>query len=109
MIPTIGRIVHYTLTSEDASQINRRRTTAAHIKDRMQPMASPAWPEGAQAHIGNDAAEGQIYPMIITRVWGKDESSSVNGQVFLDGNDVLWKTSVQVDNGPGTFTWPVKG
>lgn len=26
-IPTIGRIVHYRLSADDATQINRRRTT----------------------------------------------------------------------------------
>lgn len=108
-IPTIGRIVHYTLTTEDADQISRRRTTGTSITERMHVAASRPWPVGAQAHIGNDASEGEVYPMMITRVWGSEEESSVNGQVFLDGNDVLWKTSVSVGEGPGTFSWPTRG
>jgi hypothetical protein len=107
--PSIGRIVHYRLTGEDVSQINRRRTDGQSIRDRMQPMASPKWPEGAQAHIGNEAVGGQTFPMVITRVWGVDPTSAVNGQVFLDGTDVLWVTSVSVGEGPGTFSWPVRG
>ena len=30
-IPTIGRIVHYRLSEDDAAQINRRRTTGHSI------------------------------------------------------------------------------
>lgn len=64
------------------------------------------WPEGAQAHIGNVANEGDAFPMLITKSWGDNPSSAVNGQVFLDGNDVLWATSVCVGEGPRTFSWP---
>lgn len=31
----------------------------------------------------------------------------VNGQVFLDGNDVYSATSVKVGTGPRTYSWPV--
>ncbi len=105
MVPTVGRIVHYRLSAQDAEQINRRRTDGGSIALRMK--ANPAeWPAGAQAHIGNSVAEGDTYPMLITRVWGSTPESSVNGQVFLDGNDVLWATSVQVGEGPRAFSWP---
>jgi len=110
--PSIGRIVHYRLSADDAAQINRRRTTGASIAERMKYGSEPelkAWPAGAQAHIGNDAQEGHTYPMLITRVWGDAPTSAVNGQVFLDGNDVLWVTSVAVGEGPRTFSWPTRG
>jgi hypothetical protein len=66
VVPTIGRIVHYRLSADDAAQINRRRTSGVSIATRMKTFAgaveSPAvvygWPEGAQAHIGNAVAEG---------------------------------------------------
>jgi hypothetical protein len=103
MIPTIGRIVHYRLDDQDAEQINRRRTTGRLIADRI---ALAQWPIGAQAHIGNEAKAGDTYPMLIVRCWGDTETSAVNGQVFLDGNDVLWTTSVAVGEGPRTFSWP---
>ena len=110
-VPSIGRIVQYRLSAEDAAQINRRRTTSASIAQRMKYGDDPqmkAWPAGAQAHIGNDAKEGDTFPMLITKVWGSTPADSVNGQVFLDGNDVFWATSVHVGEGPRTFSWPTR-
>ena len=131
-IPSIGRIVHYQLSAQDAEQIMRRRTTGASIAERMKtwtgvdigptpapvtdgPLSPPAtaprivaWPAGAQAHIGNDVKEGDVFPMLIVRVWGPTAESAVNGQVFLDGNDVFWATSRTVGTQPGTFSWPTK-
>lgn len=92
MNPTIGRIVHYMLNSQDAEQINRRRTTSAAIRERIE---ADKWPLGAQAHMGNAVEAGQVYPMLIVRVCGDDPVSAVNGQVFLDGNDIFWATSRQ--------------
>lgn len=84
--PSIGRIVHYTVTSQDAVAISRRRAT--------------------QIHTGNEVVVERVYPMIITRVWGDEPTSAVNGQVLLDGNDAHWVTSVTAGDGPGRFTWP---
>lgn len=109
MIPTIGRFVDYTLDANDAEQINRRRTTGHSIAQRMKYGDDPqlkAWPAGAQAHIGNDVKEGDVFPMLIVRCWGDTETSAVNGQVFLDGNDVYWATSVAVGEGPHSYKWP---
>ena len=114
-IPTIGRIVHYKLTADDATLINRRRTTGAEIAERIQqemmtsaPPNRPVWPLGAQAHIGNEAKEGQVFPMMITRVWGDTPSAAVNGQAYLDGNDVLWVTSACAGDQPHQFAWPTR-
>jgi hypothetical protein len=123
-IPSIGRIVHYRLSAQDVEQIMRRRTTGKSIADRMRwsvvgkhdgaiPADSSdgsvrAWPVGAQAHIGNDVAEGDTFPMLIVRVWGPSADSAVNGQVFLDSNDVFWATSRTVGDQPGTFSWPAR-
>ncbi len=113
LVPTIGRVVHYCLHEDDAAQINRRRTTGASIAERMkQDVTTPApppafvWPAGAQAHIGNVVKAGDVFPMIITAVWGTTPESAVNGQVFLDGTDVLWVTSVTVGVGPRYWQWP---
>jgi hypothetical protein len=46
--------------------------------------------------------------MLIVRVWGPSAESAVNGQVFLDSNDVFWATSRRVGDQPGTFSWPVR-
>lgn len=110
-IPTIGRIVQYRLSMDDADAINRRRTDGASIAARMKYGDDPqlkAWPAGAQAHIGNGVKEGDTFPMLITRTWGSTPEAAVNGQVFLDGNDVLWATSVCVGEGPRTFSWPTR-
>lgn len=102
-VPTIGRIVHYRLSQEDAEQINRRRADA---NDQM------GWHRehktGAQVHVGNSVAAGDAFPMVITRVWGPTETSAVNGQVMLDGNDLFWATSVTVGDGPRSFSWPTR-
>jgi hypothetical protein len=103
-IPSIGRIVHYRLSADDATQVNRRRTTGTSIAVRLE---TATWHEGAQAHVGNSVQEGSVFPMLITRVWGANPTSAVNGQVFLDGTDVFWATSRIVGTGPGTFSWPV--
>lgn len=90
MKPSVGRTVHYMLSENDAEQINRRRTSGQDISKRIE---ADKWPLGAQAHIGNQARAGEIFPMIITKVWGDSPVSSVNGQVLLDGNDCFWATS----------------
>lgn len=85
MIPTVGRIVHYRLDANDVAAVKNQR---AHSSIET---GSGRYP---QKH-GNPLAAGDVYPMLITRVWGDTESSCVQGQVFLDGNDTIWKTSVQ--------------
>lgn len=93
---TVGRIVHYILNQADADAINRRRSAKPNW---------PEWPEGAIAHVGNTAQNGDTLPMIVCRVWGE---AGVNGQVFLDGNDSLWVTSRHEGNDPGDWHWPVR-
>lgn len=100
-VPTIGRIVHYCLNGQEADQINRKRVDAgfhAHTHDIV----------GSQMHTGNQAKEGDVYPMIIVRTWGNLPDSAVNGQVFLDGNDTLWVTSAMEGIGPRTYSWPTR-
>lgn len=102
--PSIGRIVHYTLTEQDAAQINRRRTTGAEIAERM---ATGHWPAGAQAHIGNTAVAGDTFPATIVRVFDGPEGN-VNLQVFLDGTDTYWATTI-AEGAPqdaGRWAWP---
>lgn len=100
--PGIGRIVHYTLSEQDASAVNRRRGDAnRNMTEHVE------CPTGCQLHQGNEVREGDVYPLVITRVWGTDPTSSVNGQVLLDGTDNLWVTSVSVGEGPRRFAWPV--
>jgi hypothetical protein len=96
MKPTIGIILHYTLNSQDAEMVNRRRVAKPH---------DPGWPAGAQAHSGNSASAGQVVPVIVTAVW---IDTCVNGQALLDGNDSLWVTSRMEGTEPGTWRWPAR-
>lgn len=98
MTITIGRIVHYVLTEADAATINAIRHAApgALIGD---PAPGPQ---------GNPVAPGEVLPAIVVRVWGPE---CVNLQVWLDGNDSLWKTSATQAsspdvNEPGCWDWP---
>ena len=84
MIPTIGRIVHYTLSGQDAFQIN------SHAIGSL---------------TANPVREGEVFPMMIVRVWSE---SMVQGQVFIDGNFTFWATSVSEGEGPRTYAWPTK-
>ena len=102
-VPTIGRIVHYTLSKQDADEINRRRKDAKlHRAEHIEASS------GVQVHVGNDVREGDVYPLIITRVWGSTPESAINGQVALDGNDLFWVSSAAVGTGPHTFAWPTR-
>jgi hypothetical protein len=102
-VPTVGRIVLYTLSEADAERINARRDDAiAWAKEhKLNPEHT-----GKQVHIGNVARAGDVYPMIIVRVWGSTPESAVNGQVLLDGNDTLWVTSAVAGVGERRFVWP---
>lgn len=96
MKPSIGRFVHYILTTKDAIEINHRRIPGVGH--------AATWPDGAQAHVGNKVGPGEHLPMLVCLMWAGD--NSVNGQVFLDGNDSLWRTSVKEGEGHGTWHWP---
>jgi len=103
--PSIGRIVHYALSDTDATRINARRTDGPSIQERL---LEDAWPVGAQAHIGNKVAAGDVLPAMIVAV---QSNGQINAQVFLDGNDVLWVTSrdeASEESGshPGRWHWP---
>lgn len=106
---TIGRTVHYTLSAQDAAEINRRRTNGSSIAERMKAYLPAVegpiygWPAGAQAHIGNNAEEGQVYPAVAVRVW---DPSMANLSVALDGTDTYWATSRHEGTEPGTWAWP---
>lgn len=117
MLITVGRTVLYTLTEDNAKQINRRRTSGASIAERMKVQISQVetatpilgWPTGAQAHIGNTASEGDVVPLVVVKVWPNEFGEGipgVNGQAFLDGTDALWVTSAKEGTLPGTWAWP---
>lgn len=97
MIPSPGRIVHYQLSESDAATVNQRRADASAGNPPFDP-------------IGNTARAGDVLPMLIVKAWGSGdnltETTSVNGQVFLDGNDTLWVTSRCQGHGPSQWFKP---
>lgn len=80
-------------------------------------MGANGWPVEKGPHIGNAVMAGDIFPMVVTKVWDTCGLGSVNGQVFLDGCDCLWVTDVKECLGvnpdglliaPGYWGWPPK-
>ncbi len=86
MIPTIGRIVHYKLTEQDAARVAEQREQ--------------------RKLTGNVAYVGDVFPAVVVRTWGDTAESACNLQVLLDGPDSLWVTSRTVGEVEGTFAWP---
>jgi hypothetical protein len=103
MIPSVGRIVHYKLTALNAEHINRRREDAKETRVSSNK-------SGVQVHVGNTARAGDICAMLIVGLWtdNPDHQSPVQGQVFLDGNDNLWVSSVIQGDAEGQFSQPVR-
>lgn len=97
MKASLGQIVLLKLSEGMVDAINRRRTTSTSIAERI---ANRVWPLGAQAHIGNTVKTGEVYPMVVSRLW---DDSMINGQVLLDGNDTYWATSVHLGENDGDY------
>lgn len=100
---SLGQIVFYTLTKRDADYINRVRAEAS------RKAVAEKTGVGLVAHVGEDVEAGQVFPMLITRVWS---DTSVDGQVHLNGNDLVWRQSVQLADqwpAPGRWSWPARG
>ena len=105
MKPTAGRIVHYKLSAQDAQDINRRRDDfEAYIRAYPRPDgAGRAGATGHVGHYGNRVAEDDILPAMIVKTLGV---TTVNLQVYLDGNDIFWATSRQEGENPSFWSWP---
>lgn len=90
--PSVGRIVHYVLSDQDADIINKKRADYEAFRASVRGSDIPGVgdPNGHQAHVGNHAAQGQIFPAVIVRMFG---GPNVNLQVWLDGTDTYWATS----------------
>jgi hypothetical protein len=94
--PILGETLLYKLSEQEAAQINKRRDDA--LRERARAAES-----GYVVHTGNRVTTGDLYPLVVTRVWG---GGCVNGQVLLDGNDQLWACSVAPGEGERQYTWP---
>lgn len=99
-VPRIGDVVLYELSDHDAALVNiRRRDATTHLREHTEAAT------GVQLHTGNRVAEGSVYPMTITHVWGDRPDAGVNGTVHLDGTDTLWATSVSHGTGARHFVY----
>lgn len=79
MTPTIGRIVHYRLSEDDAKAINAL------------PMP------------GNTVKAGDLVAAIVVRVWS---ASTCNLRLVLDGDGEYWATSCSVGDEQRQWNWP---
>jgi hypothetical protein len=122
--PSIGRIVHFRLSVDQAEQINRRRVSGGLAGIEVVPGGDIVWPAGAVRHVGNIVGPGSVVPMVVTAVWPEEYASNarlshhpegttydgpggVNGQAILDGNDSLWVCSApQHASLTGCWFWP---
>lgn len=113
-----GRIVYFVFSAVQADEVNRRRTNGLSIVGRLNTLVPStqgdfssiqAWPEGAQAHIGNPVTEGTIAPAMIVAVNGPSGNSNL--KVMLDGTDVYWAISRDYDaaGALGTWHWMFEG
>lgn len=94
----IGTTVLYVLSASDAEQINQRRTDGDQIKHQLK-QNPPTWPAGAQAHIGDKVAEGDMLPLLVTRE--TPDGTMISGQVILNGSDTYWVAACElVEDGP---------
>jgi hypothetical protein len=98
-MPSVGRIVHYRLTEADALRINKRRADFdAHRR------TGEYKDTGYMAHYGNTVSVGDVFPAIVVRAF--ESVHGVNAQVFLDGTESLWVTSIAEGDKPGHWSWP---
>lgn len=86
--PSVGRIVHYTLTEADAAAL---------------------FTNAGDAFI-NPVREGSVLPAVVTAVFGDNPQGTANLRVLADGPADLWATSrYRSDSGepePGRWNWP---
>lgn len=92
-VPRVGDVVLFQLRENDVALINEAR----HV--------SRQFDKGIETLLANSVAAGEVYPMIIVRVWGDAPDSRVNGRVILDGNDTHWVTSVRCGEAEGEFLY----
>jgi len=118
---SMTRTVVYTLSAQDAEEINKRRNDwfdeVTRIRQVARETGEPPEFIGYQAHAGNPANEGDEFPAVVVRV---NAGGTVNLRVTLDGTDDLWATSraeapLDLDKdgnetigSPGRWHWPTR-
>lgn len=102
IVPTVGRVVLYRFTKEQAAEVNRRRAHAVASLPLHRANAN-----GVQIHLGNDVYVGQDYPATVIVAHGATWDSYVNLKVHLDGTDDYWARSVRCGDHDGDYHWMV--
>jgi len=93
IVPTVGRIVLFTLTPWQADEINKRRADGSRCIHKHRRES-----DGTQIHVGNPVKAGQVFPAMVVAVWGDTPQAAVNLKVMLDGTDNHWVTSTSVED-----------
>ena len=97
----IGEVLGYRVTNEQVDRMNGLRIVSRSMDTAR---LEGKFPQGAQAHIGAASAEGDILPLIVTRITeGANGRTLVNGQLILDGSDSLWIEHATEGDGPGQW------
>lgn len=102
--PTIGRIVHYSLSENDAESINKRRAdTAKHLEAHREAST------GVQVHVGFEVTAEDVFPAIV--VGTHEDSDNLDLRVLLNGTDILWSPDAPYSPyaaapEPGSWFWP---
>jgi hypothetical protein len=109
--PYTGARVLYKLHAGDVEQINRRRRdfevfNRVHSPADHEPGSFPGR-SGHIGHFGNEVAEDDVYPADVVRIFDP-QSTTVNLQVHLDGNDTYWATSRSQGTEAGQWSWPAQ-
>lgn len=97
-MPEVGDRILYTLSEDNAKQINKRRKDARNLNESGKTLASQE--TGAVIHSGNEVKTGDVFPGVLVRKWSDD---GFNAQVSLDGNDIFWACSIGAGEGPYKF------
>lgn len=87
--PTLGRIVNVRLSAHQVEAINERRNLHRAVGD----------------DECNGVKEGQIVPAMVVAVWSH---TCISVQMFLDGPDTQWATSLHLGNENGNWHWPAR-
>lgn len=103
--PTIGRIVHYKLTTADADAINKRRADFHAFQQTLAGTPDPGHrgATGHVAHVGNNASAGAVCAAMVVQTF---DGHAANLKVLLDGTDDYWATSRTEGDGEGFWVWP---
>lgn len=101
---SIGDLIRYTLTADDAETANRRRVPGEPQQTYdMYAGKYVSEGKGRIIHHGSQVSEGDEFTAMVVRVNNHDDgANTVNLHVFLDGNDALWIEDYSIPETPAS-------